>query len=239
VPGDVGLEHAIEMGQETFDHLDGYIAYLDGESEPLSDEAIAAAVQMTIDAGAWVVPTMVVWETAQGVTDLDWAMNLSELKYMPQHIVDGWIQSHRNRISNPQFNREAAENHIANRMRLLAALNDAGARILMGTDAPQWFSVPGFSIHLEVNRMVEAGMTPYEVYHTGTVRVGEYFADKDEFGTIAEGERADLLLVEANPLDDVANIQQRAGVMVAGRWIPEETIQRRLEEIASMYGTGN
>jgi imidazolonepropionase-like amidohydrolase len=109
----------------------------------------------------------------------------------------------------------------------------------MGTDAPQWFSVPGFSIHLEVNRMVEAGMTPYEVYHTGTVRVGEYFADKDEFGTIAEGERADLLLVEANPLDDVANIQQRAGVMVAGRWIPEETIQRRLEEIASMYGTGN
>ena len=228
VPADVGLEHALEMGQRTFDHIDGYIAYLDGHSELVSDEAIAEVVQMTIDAGAWVVPTMYVWESARGITDLEWARNLPELKYMPQNIVDGWIHSVGGRQNRPQYNREAEENRVENRMRLLGALNDAGARILMGTDAPQWFSVPGFSIHHELQRMVDAGMTPYEVYHTGSVAIGEYFSEYDTFGMVAEGQRADLLLLNANPLDDVANIQQRAGVMVQGRWMSEEAIQSRL-----------
>ncbi|HUF11170.1 MAG TPA: amidohydrolase family protein [Rhodothermales bacterium] len=237
VPEDVGLAHAMEMGQQTFDHIDGYISYLDGESELVSDSAIAGAVQMTLDAGAWVVPTMVLWETVLGVTDLEWGRNLPELQYMPRSVVEGWIESLRGRQQRAGFDRQAALNHVQNRMRLLRELNDAGAHILMGTDAPQMFSVPGFSVHHEMERMVEAGMTPYEVYRTGSVMIGRYLGDHDAVGTITEGAQADLVLVDANPLEDVAHVKEPAGVMVRGRWLSEEDIQSRLSEIAGMYAS--
>lgn len=239
VPAEVGLAHAIEMRQETFDHIDGYIQYLEGENQRVSDEAIAEVVQMTIDAGAWVVPTMVLWEVLYGTADLSWASSLPELKYMPRSMVNSWIRSHEGRLADPQLDLDASEVRIENRMRLLRAMNEAGARILMGTDAPQQFSVPGFSIHEELARMTEAGMTPYEVYRTGTVAVGEYFEDQDSFGTIATGQRADLILLNENPLEDVAHIKQPTGVMVRGQWVSEETIQSRLAEIARMHSTGS
>jgi imidazolonepropionase-like amidohydrolase len=124
---------------------------------------------------------------------------------------------------------------IDNRMRLLKAMSDGGVKILKGTDAPQQFSVPGFSLHRELLRMREAGMTPEQILVSGTRRVGEYFAASDRFGTVAPGQRADLLLLTADPLADVANLTKRAGVMVRGRWLSEADIQKRLAEIAARH----
>ena len=233
VPADVGLAHAIEMGQETFDHIDGYTIYVNGTREPVTDEAILEVVQLTIDAGAWVVPTMVLWETLNGVSSMEYVSTMPELKYMPRNIVNSWLDTHRRRLANPALDMEAATNLIENRNRILRALNENGARILMGTDAPQQFSVPGFSIHRELERMVDTGMTPYEVYRTGTANVGAYFEDQDTFGLVAPGHRADLILVEDNPLESVSNIENPAGVMVRGQWFSEETIQAELNKIAA------
>jgi len=99
-------------------------------------------------------------------------------------------------------------------------------------------NVPGFSIHHEMQRMVEAGMSPYDVLRSGTAAVGRYLWDQDYFGFVAIGQRADLLLLEANPLEDVGNVADRTGVMLRGRWLPEEDLQARLEEIAATYRTG-
>lgn len=239
VPDAVGLAHAIEMGQETFDHLDGYTIFMDGTSQPVSDEALAEAAQLTVDSGAWVIPTMVLWEVLYGTIDLETMRSLPELTYMPPAMVASWISTHEQRLADANRNAEAAEHHIANRMKLLAALNDAGARILMGTDAPQQFSVPGFSLHNELERMAEAGMSPYEIYRTGTASVGDYFADQDTFGRIALGQRADLVLVNQNPMDTVRHIRDRAGVMVRGVWLSEEAIQQELAEIERTVGSGS
>jgi imidazolonepropionase-like amidohydrolase len=95
------------------------------------------------------------------------------------------------------------------------------------------FNVPGFSIHHEMRRMGDAGMSTYDIIRSGTASVGEHYKDKDNFGTIAVGKRADLILVEANPLQDLAHIQKRSGVMVRGRWLPESEIQKRLSQIES------
>ena len=239
VPADVGLAHAIKMGQETFDHIDGYIQYVNGESEPVSDESITELVEMTKESGAWVVPTMILWETILGYTDLEWASTLPELQYMPQGTVRSWITTHTSRVNNPNLNREALDTHIENRMKVLKALNESGARILMGTDAPQQFSVPGFSIHAELERMADADMTPYQIYRTGTVNVGEYFKDQDTFGLVAEGHRADLILLNGNPLEDVARIKDRSGVMVRGVWLSENDIQFRLSQISQSDSSTN
>src|SRR5690625_2033888 len=114
----------------------------------------------------------------------------------------------------------------------MMALHDGSAPIVLGSDAPQFFNVPGFSIQHELAMMVVAGMTPYEVLVMVTRYAALYFDDAAGSGLVAAGHRADLILLDANPLQDISAVQQRAGVMVRGKWFSESEIQSRLEEIA-------
>lgn len=232
VPQDVGLLHALEMGQETIDHLDGYMEYLNADQGPIAEERLREISRRTKDAGTWVVPTMVLWETLMGVPELEELTAFPELRYMPANTVEQWTRMHRDRLASPQVDRASGRAVAENRKRLLDVMQDEGVMILMGTDAPQQFSVPGFSLHREIALMVDAGMTPYEVLTSGTLNVGRYFANADKFGTIAAGQRADLILLDANPLADIKNVAKQAGVMVRGRWLPKAEIDKRLEEIA-------
>ena len=88
----------------------------------------------------------------------------------------------------------------------------------------------------EMALYTEVGMTPYEVLDIGTRRPAEYFDATDQFGTVTVGRRADLILLSADPTDDINHIRNRVGVMVNGRWIPADEIERRLREIALFYG---
>ncbi|HEX7091001.1 MAG TPA: amidohydrolase family protein [Longimicrobiales bacterium] len=246
----VGLHAALAAGQVTIDHLDNYILAAERDDSPLRDampqerarqlpfhldEAkIPELAAATRRAGAWVVPTMPLWEVLQGASEpAEALLQRPELKYVPPQPVQRWADAVR-RIQE-RTDRDAARAHIAFRKRMLKALADAGVGILLGSDAPQIFNVPGFSIHREMRAMVEAGLTPYQVLESGTRNVALYLGTPDEFGTVAPGRRADLILLEANPLEDVGNVARRAGVMVRGRWLPESEIQARLARIAAAY----
>lgn len=234
VPPAVGVEHVLASGQDTIDHIDMYVENLGGTDKPLTDAAIRDLVDKTVKAGVWHVPTLYVWETLRGPVTLESRTSLPELKYLPPQQIAQWTKQLSSRLNNPNFNAEAAGHYIANHMKVMKALSDAGARILLGSDAPQQFNVPGFSIHLEMARMIEAGMTPYQVIKSGTADVGAHaLPTGDSFGRIAIGQRADFILLTANPLDDVANVQKREGVMLRGRWLPETAIQERLAAIAA------
>ncbi len=235
VPADVGLVHAIEMGQETFDHLDGFVEYVVDDAGYIDENRLTDIVKRSKEAGAWVVPTMVLWETILGVGDLEAMKEFPELQYVSPRSVQGWVNAFEQRVSNPDFDPTYMNNIADARMRILSELHKAGVRVLMGTDAPQQFSVPGFSLHREMEKMIEAGMSPYEVLKSGSTNVGRYFENEDDFGTIEIGQRADLVLLNANPLDSVRNISNRSGVMVKGRWLTEENIQLRLNEIRQLY----
>jgi len=233
VPSEVGLLRAIDAGQETFDHIDGYVEYLEGEKGPVDAKKLADIVRLSKERNVWIVPTSALWEVLFGTLDLKTLRSYPELKYVPQPTVDQWTKLYNERLA--QYPRDAAKNVIENRVRILKALNEGGVKILMGTDAPQQFSVPGFSLHRELQRMREAGMTPYQILVSGTRNVGEYFKSQDAFGTIEKGKRADLVLVDANPLTDIQNVQKISGVMVRGRWYSRADIAARLAEIESRY----
>ena len=222
VPDSVDVIHALDMGQETFDHIDGYIEHLDGRAKVVDDKALQDLVLRTRKAGAWIVPTMVVWETLQGPVTLESRTGLPELQYMPATQVAQWTKALETRLQNPQFNAAQAKLHIDNRIHIMKALHAGGVRLLLGSDAPQQFNVPGYSIHREMKRMADAGITPYDVVKSGTANVGEYFKAQDTFGIVAAGQRADLILVDANPLQNVTNMEKRSGrdgsrPMAAGR----------------------
>lgn len=233
VPAEVGLLHAIQSGQETFDHLDGYIEYLQGDKGSVPDAKFQEVAKLSREAGVWVVPTMALWETLRGTADLATLLAFPELKYMPRQQIQQWTSAQENLFKRPDFKPEVARDVINNRMRLLKALHEGGVRILLGSDAPQRFSVPGFSIHREMKRMADAGMKPYDILRSGSYNVGLYLKDKDSFGTIEVGKRADLILLDANPLEDIGNVARRSGVMVRGRWLSEREIQSRLDQIAA------
>ena len=245
VPAEVGLEHTLEMGQETFDHLDGFIEYLNAFDEPIDRASLDELVRMVKGAGAWVVPTLVLWDVGIiGRGNAQAMANYPEMRFWPKRNipgvlegVEGWIRRHAGGAGGAQANPGAADLWANNRLEVLKALSDGGAGILMGTDSPQIFSVPGFSLHREMEAMAEAGMSPYEILVSGTRAVGEYFRRSDTFGTVAVGRRADLILLNANPLDDIGNVADRAGVMVRGRWFSEGYIQGRLDEIARRFAT--
>ena len=113
------------------------------------------------------------------------------------------------------------------------ALHESGARLLLASDAPQIYNVPGFSLVREMRALVEAGLPDYAVLEMGTRNPAVYLDTPNEFGTVQAGARADLLLLSGNPLVDVGQVANLRGVMVRGRWLSREEINRRLAAIAA------
>jgi imidazolonepropionase-like amidohydrolase len=234
VPDAVGLIHAIDMGQETFEHMDGFIEYLDGEKGPVNEKKLAALVKKLKAAGAWVVPTSALWAVQYNGIPLETLKAYPELKYVPEGAVATWVKLYEGRAKDTSA-AAASKNLLANRQRILRALHKGGVKILMGTDSPQQFSLPGFSLPREMLFMRDAGMSNYEILKSGTANPGQYFAKQDSFGTIETGKRADLVLLNANPLADIRNVSKIEGVMVRGKWFSRTDLDERLFAIEEKY----
>ena len=118
------------------------------------------------------------------------------------------------------------------RKQLIKKLQDNGQGILLGSDAPQLFNVPGFSIQHEIAGMQRAGMTPLEIIQSGTINPATFFDAENEYGQVKEGLSADLILLNDNPIEDLAALQENEGVIVRGQYLSKEMIQEKLNEIA-------
>lgn len=256
VPNDVGVRRAILARQRSIDHLDNYLEALEPDNSSIrnsdaqtrarelpfhvDESKIPELARLTRQAGVWNVPTMALWEIFHNSeTGEALRKRLPELRYMPRSTVEEWVKR-KDALLKPDavfmgfgVGSKVGDRVIELRRKMLKGLRDAGAPILLGTDSPQVFSVPGFSVHREMKVMVDTGFTPFEVLQSGTRKVAEYFGTLRETGTVEQGKRADLILLEANPLSDVANVDRRAGVVVNGRWMPEDEIRRRLEQLAA------
>ena len=116
---------------------------------------------------------------------------------------------------------------------VLRNLHNEGVLLLLGTDSGTGGMgiIPGYSIHDELELLVENDFSPYEALATGTINAGiviERMTGESDFGTIEVGKRADLILVRGNPLEDVANIKDLHGVMAAGRWYSWEELAQMI-----------
>ena len=252
----VGLEHTLANRQSTIDHLDGYLEASVPEAvrmRVIANEATLGEMVAAVDparfaafasdtrkAGTWNVPTAFLWESFFSPEAPEVMAQRAEMKYAQPQWLTGWMNQKRNRIQQDQANGvspEVSARYLSLRRTLLKTLADSGAQLLMGTDSPQMFNVPGFALHHEIELMQEAGLTPYQVLESGTRNVARYAANDlkldGRFGTVAVGNRADLILLDANPLTDVRNVARRAGVMVRGRWLPSPELDRMLAEMAT------
>lgn len=156
-----------------------------------------------------------------------------ENKYLPQWYLDAFRHGkEKHQVMFRGHEDFAPFKHTMERI-LLRKLKQAGILLLLSTDAGTGGMgiVPGFSIHDELRILTENGFTPYEAIVTGTVnasRVVEAMTGVGQFGTIEVGKRADLILVNENPLEDVANIKDLRGTMAAGRWYEKAELQKMI-----------
>lgn len=250
VPQDVGLTRALEARYASIDHLDGYMDVLlkDGAQVDRSaggwfganwamsadDGKISGIARATRDAGVWNVPTQILMESYASDETVDAMAARAELRYMPPRTRANW-RNWKEQAIRQGPPPETMRRFVEVRRTLIKALHDAGAGLLLGSDAPQVWNVPGFSVHRELEAIVRSGLTPYQALETGTRNVARFFGVEDRAGTIAVGKQADLLLLEASPLTDIRNTQRQAGVVVRGRWLPREELDGRLERIAERY----
>jgi imidazolonepropionase-like amidohydrolase len=225
VPRAVGVEHVLDRGQATIEHLSQYPVQLEGD-------AFQAFVNRHAVAGTWACPTMIVRISFVNPTDAARLESRPEMRYV--HPADRANWSPVAGAAPMSVQREASRQ----RGRMIRALKDSGTGILLGTDSWISYVIHGFSIHDELRLLVEdAQFTLYEALRAGTADAARAVGAEDEWGTIAPGLAADLLLLDANPLDDLANLRRRSGVMAGGTWFSEAELRRRLEALAERYGS--
>ncbi|MGB5336143.1 MAG: amidohydrolase family protein [Woeseiaceae bacterium] len=244
VPVAAGLSEALGHNMATIDHLDGYfVALLPPDSHrfggyggffdimlasELQQDRIDELAAATASSGTWNVATQVLVEHRVADLSVDDLLNRPEYRYMPQETLRRWAESRRQTIAEQGFDPEVAALAIELRRRLIRALHEAGAGLLLGSDAPQVFNVPGFSLHRELDILVASGLTPFEALQTGTAAVARFLSSNT--GIVAAGREADLLLLDANPLDNIENTRRIHGVMLRGQWLPGQALEKRLQQ---------
>ena len=251
VTTDVGLQRALEAKYWTIEHLDGYMEALvrsplnrqnleraggGGEGganivTQVDESRIREVAAETKAAGTWNVPTQTVMETRFNDMDPETPRSWPEMRYADPAEIEEGIENKRKYMS--AYSAQDRRRVIELRRKLIKALNDEGGGVLLGSDSPNRWNVPGFSIHRELAMYVGAGLTPYQALATGTRNVAVHFGTLKTTGTVETGKRADLVLLDANPLENISNTSRIAGVMIGGRWLPKSEIDRRLDTIAA------
>jgi imidazolonepropionase-like amidohydrolase len=233
----LGIEAAFREHQDVIAHVEEYLfAHLlfqhplpEGEDQKLSVARVAAA---TARAETAVMTTLVADKNmALEIDDMDHLLHVPAMDYVPAPLVDVWIADPWRR----RFKREDAQKFVRAYgvlQSLVSEMRRASVALLAGTDTPAHAVIPGFSLHEELSALVASGLSSYEALKSATAVPGHRIG-ADAFGTIAMGKAADLLMMEANPLDDVANASKILGVMTRGRWVPYEELERLRERLAS------
>ncbi|MDX1406856.1 MAG: amidohydrolase family protein, partial [Saprospiraceae bacterium] len=200
-------------------------------------QGLPALCAETASRGVWIVPTQSLFTRWISPDPPEEMIQAREMQYMPARIRHSWVRGKTQIINNPEYSKRHYRKFLALRQQILRCLHEAGAPFLLGSDAPQVFNVPGFSIQHEMRAVVDAGIPVLDVLRSGTVNPAIFFGHEGEYGEITPGASADAILLDANPLEDIANMERIAGVMVRGTWLSREFIDRQLAEIAARHQT--
>jgi imidazolonepropionase-like amidohydrolase len=225
--GMYSIEHA-----EEFLHAPGRAAL----QNPALAKAAAAEIKKS---GLFVVPTLVVFKIIpKYLDDAEFARlrEIPSLRYLSPQLQESWLSAEKNSYRRRGWPADASQK-IAEDGRLLSrftrTLHKAGVPLILATDVLGAL-VPGFSVHEELEYLVEAGLSPYEALRTGTVNVAAYLREPDA-GTLEVEKRADFILVGGNPLRDIKAAADVRGVFVRGRWLPRAELEAMLQSVPRGY----
>lgn len=233
------LQNALSAGLDVIAHAEeifftyfyaGIDSMLDlGEVPWRSEEDVERVATWIADAGTYVIPNLsFVAATRTQLDSIDVLWSDPELAYLEPAVREFWREDNfAERDDVERFDRrERAKEEFLDR--LVVALENAGVPLMLGTDASFVGLFPGASAHLELRELVEAGLTPEEAFAAGTSGPGRFLLTHGmssvPVGVIEPGGRADLILLEDDPLEDVGAAQDPIGVVARGRWLSRQEL---------------
>ncbi|HEX2081611.1 MAG TPA: amidohydrolase family protein [Longimicrobium sp.] len=227
------LEAALRDGAPMTSSVSDYFVYRPANWESLDwidDAKIDSLGRATAAAGVWTSPTLTFFKLAFGVGQPDEEVRARpDFAVLPDSLRRQMFEGRDYFWRNPP-SAERRARYVEARNRMVRAIWQAGGRILAGSDSPELFLVYGWTLHRELESLVEAGLTPWAALEAATRNPAEWLGTLAESGTVEPGKRADLVLLDANPLADIRNTQRIAGVMRAGRWYPAADLARMIDE---------
>jgi len=244
----VGIERQLAAGQVMVAHLEEYLYTVffppdaDSGTRAPSVSQIPAAVAFTRRYGAYVTADL----NTYGAIARQWGkpavvdayLSMPETRYLDPDQRIAW----RNAGYGAKSGDLAAR--VAFLKVFLKALSDAGVPLIAGTDSPAIPGlVPGYALHQDLHALEDAGLTRFAALSTATRTPGEFIVHtkpgSQPFGTVTVGDRADLILTKANPLDDLSALDKPLGVMAGGRWYDAERLQALLDNVAAIYAAAS
>jgi imidazolonepropionase-like amidohydrolase len=247
VPDAVRASEMSEAGMKSFEHLIGIFEgsslledeFLKGnktESRFLAsyDSARAAALgKLLAKNGTWQCPTLV-WERGGNMIDVTDFSKDARAKYVPAAWKEKTWKRFAEELRQGYGGDDLAvrKKFVSKELEVIHLLHENGVEFLAGTDTPAGVYVfPGFSLHQELQRLVAAGFSPLEALRTSTLNPARFFGMEDRLGTIEPGKLADLVLLSANPLENIANTQKISAVVMKGRYLSRKELDEMLERV--------
>jgi len=250
----VGVERAWKAKQQ-IEHLDGYMEMLIRDDSPIKgsvsdlyiynpdnwksldyidENKIADVARKTVASNPFVDPTQHFMKNSFGLARTEESIRAQpDFRFYPAKVQRQWLDFYkRNRFLNT-VPLEKRARWIALRDKLIKAIYDAGGKILAGSDTPEFLFLYGFSEHRELKALADSGVPNYAVLAAGTRNAHEFFGTIGQSGTIEKGKRADLVLLNANPIANISATEDRAGVMLKGKWHAQSELNSWLDESAA------
>jgi len=241
VPRAVGLDAVVAAGQRSVEHLNGVIDALQADDSPVrgkfdrvsrdqkidfvDEKKLPALVERLVAAKVWSCPTRTVMDAWDSSEEVRRHLALPEMIYVPVSTRITWEPGPEDPTATARDRKT-----VALLERFTLALYRAGGHLLVGTDPGNPLVVPGFSVHDELGHLVRMGLSPHAALRIATHDAADYLGA--EFGTVAVGQRADLLLLDGNPLVDIGATKRIAGVMARGHWMAATELASILADVA-------
>ncbi|MEM9545074.1 MAG: acyl-CoA thioester hydrolase/BAAT C-terminal domain-containing protein [Bacteroidota bacterium] len=231
------LDFLLNSGQTVITHGEEVTRYIGVNP---SDEVIATTADKIAKSGVWLIPNLVLVDhMGKGWKDVKSINGLEVANYMHPAVFQQWKARNNRFVKRNEKWYQDQLKEIATLQKLTKQIAEKGGNLLAGTDASTIFAYPGYGLLEELELMVEGGLSPLKALQTATSNCGaflqQYSRPDLNVGYVKEGYRADLLLLEENPLEDIKAIYKRSGVLLNGVWYNANQMKEKLNILASTF----